>query len=78
MVDSDVTVYHLFMTFPAASNNLAPAHQEILNTDETLLTQSRETGDLIPNPDRKDALLARGGAPEAKPWAHFVAGGYAP
>jgi hypothetical protein len=38
------------------------------------LTQSRETGVLVPNPYPNDASIAKEDAAVAKPWAHFVAG----
>lgn len=38
------------------------------------LTQSRETGALVPNPYPNDASIVEEDAAVAKPWAHFVAG----
>ena len=66
-----------FMNFPIASTNLAPARQEIPSTDEASLTQSKETGALTPSPHLKNVSIAKGDSLEIKPWAHFVAGGYA-
>lgn len=52
---------------------LAGSHPQ---SDSNLISQSRETGDTVPNPQfrdngskiTKDELVA-------KPWAHFVSGG---
>ena len=66
------------MTFPTASENRAQAH--IRNTSRSIhrasLTQSRETGDVLPSSGFNEELVTRKEAPEVKPWAHFVAGGY--
>lgn len=43
----------------------------------TPLTQSRETGEVVPGSRIDDGPIAKQNRPEAKPWAHFVAGGYA-
>jgi solute carrier family 25 protein 33/36 len=61
------------MTFSTAAPSSAPAqlgNASQLNKD--IVPQSRELGDVIPN--RTPA--ARDEKPEAKPLAHFVAGGY--
>ncbi|KAF2105830.1 mitochondrial carrier domain-containing protein [Lophiotrema nucula] len=42
---------------------------------EPPLTQSRETGEVLPSPRQDGAPVATDGSPFAKSWAHFVAGG---
>ncbi len=66
-----------FMTSPPTARKFAPlpTEEDLSNANAATLTQSRETGDLIPNPHFEDASIAKRAAPEAKPWAHFVAGG---
>ncbi|MCJ1407441.1 hypothetical protein MMC19_001512 [Ptychographa xylographoides] len=39
------------------------------------LTQSRETGDVLPGESITNVSITKKAAPAAKPWAHFVAGG---
>lgn len=63
------------MTFPTISKDFGPTSQGVSGTTEASLTQSREIGDVIPNPHLHEASIAKQEAPEAKPWAHFVAGG---
>lgn len=66
------------MTFSTTSNSPAPA--QIRDTTKALrqgsLIGSRETGDVLPNNGLNGASIAKEKAPVAKPWAHFVAGGY--
>ncbi len=66
------------MTFSTASDS--PAQAQIRDSAKGLrespLTQSRETGDVVPSNGPNDTSIAKQEASVAKPWAHFVAGGY--
>lgn len=65
------------MTFPTTKENIvAQAQISDLrpNSPGLSLTQSRETGVIVPEPYPNDASIAKEDAPVAKPWAHFVAG----
>lgn len=66
------------MTFPTASENRAVA--QIRDSSRSIqgasLTQSRETGDVVPSYGISGQAVTKQEVPEAKPWAHFVAGGY--
>ena len=42
---------------------------------QTLLTQSRETGDVLPPKQADGTAVTATSAPVTKSWAHFVAGG---
>ena len=44
------------------------------STSGLSLTQSRETGVLIEDPQPNGTSIAKKDVPVAKPWAHFVAG----
>ena len=61
------------MTFSSASrgNNSLLGQGTIAQTP---LTQSRETGDVVPQQMADDANVVKA-APAQKSWAHFVAGG---
>ena len=39
-------------------------------------TQSKETGELSPETQPHGQTIAKETGPRAKPWAHFIAGGY--
>ena len=43
---------------------------------QTLLPQSRETGEVVPPKQPDGAPVVATGSPFAKSWAHFIAGGY--
>jgi len=43
----------------------------------TPFDQSREYGEVVSGSRIDDGSIAKQKRPEAKPWAHFVAGGYA-
>jgi solute carrier family 25 protein 33/36 len=61
------------MTFSTTAPSSAPAQLgNVSQLNKDIVPQSRELGDVIP--DRTPA--ARDEKPEAKPLAHFVAGGY--
>lgn len=66
------------MPFPPASEHLAQA--QIQDASKPIpgapLTQSRETGEVTPSYDFNKGPVTKQDTPEAKPWAHFVAGGY--
>lgn len=68
------------MTFPSTSGNLGQAQRPefVPSIKDARLTQSRETRDVLPKPHLEHGAITRQEAAEAKPWAHFVAGGYAP
>ncbi|KAA6408293.1 MAG: mitochondrial carrier [Lasallia pustulata] len=65
------------MPFPPASEHLAQA--QIQDASKPIpgapLTQSRETGEVTPSYDFNKGPVTKQDTPEAKPWAHFVAGG---
>ncbi|KAF2220334.1 mitochondrial carrier protein-like protein rim2 [Elsinoe ampelina] len=44
-------------------------------TSQSPLSQSRETGDVLPEVNKDGRSVASTAAPTQKPWAHFVAGG---
>lgn len=59
-----------------AKSTATPPHPESLSSaDAGILTQSRETGEEIPDLRLENGPAAERLAPEVKPWAHFVAGG---
>lgn len=62
------------MPLPPASAPGAPAQAQVFAT--TPLNQSRETGEILPGSRIDDGSIAKHEKPVAKPWAHFVAGGY--
>lgn len=65
------------MTSTSTARNFQPLQtkEELPDVQGAALTQSRETGDVIPNSSLENASVAKRAAPGAKPWAHFVAGG---
>ncbi|KAI9819221.1 MAG: hypothetical protein M1827_007377 [Pycnora praestabilis] len=65
------------MTFPSNPGTQAPPKLQgsISSIRQTPLTESRETGDVVPDSNSSGASIARREAPIAKSWAHFVAGG---
>jgi len=63
------------MPLPAVVVSRVSAQAQSLAT--TPLDQSRETGELASGSRIDDGSIAKQERPEAKPWAHFVAGGYA-
>lgn len=67
--------YLLYMPLPTVVGSRVSAQGQIPAT--TPLTQSRETGEVVPGSRIDDGPVAKQKRPEAKPWAHFVAGGYA-
>jgi hypothetical protein len=61
------------MTFPA------PTSKRFQDTsrEDNILPQARETGLVIPEgPSKNATTVTTKDEPVAKPWAHFVAGGY--
>jgi len=63
------------MPLPTAVVSRASAQAQIPAT--TPLDQPRATGEVVPGSRIDDGPIAKQKRPEAKPWAHFVAGGYA-
>ena len=65
------------MTFPTTTGSTAQAQfdEHSININQGLLSQSRETGEVFPKSEIDVVSIAKQGAPVAKPWAHFVAGG---
>lgn len=66
------------MTFPA----FTPERRPLDGSDSTseshkYLPQSRETGEVVPTGRPTNGSSVTKEALVAKPWAHFVAGGYA-
>jgi len=66
------------MTISAASDSSAQAQirDPAKRLYQSPLTQSRETGDVLPDTGSDGTPITKPDAPVAKPWAHFVAGGY--
>ena len=63
------------MPLPTVVGSRASANVQTSAT--TPLIQSRETGEVVPGSRIDVEPIAKQERPEAKPWAHFVAGGYA-
>ncbi|KAK4133457.1 mitochondrial carrier [Trichocladium antarcticum] len=60
----------------AARSSLPGGHEKSHTYEHAPLTQSRETGDVIPESRQGDPIVNRGeSVPVAKSWAHMVAGG---
>jgi hypothetical protein len=59
---------------PSAAHGRAPQHQTV-PAEHSVLIQSRETGDVIPEEIIRGQVKA---LPFAKSWVHMMAGGYAP
>ena len=66
------------MTISPALRTFVPAQIQgpTPGSIEASLTQSRETGDVIPDAQHKGAKIVQREGYVAKPWAHLVAGGY--
>ena len=62
------------MPLSSVGSQGSPASVEFPAT--TPLNRSRETAEVLPDPRSNDGLITDSGKPVAKPWAHFVAGGY--
>jgi hypothetical protein len=66
------------MVFPAFTPERRPLDgSDSASTPQKYLPQSRETGDVVPANRPNESGAVTKAAPVAKPWAHFVAGGYA-
>lgn len=57
---------------PSAAHGRAPQHQTV-PAEHSVLIQSRETGDVIPEEIIRGQVKA---LPFAKSWVHMMAGGY--
>lgn len=66
------------MTILPALGKFAPAQIQgsTPGSNEASLTQSRENGDVIPSTQLRGTTITKQEGRLAKPWAHFVAGGY--
>lgn len=65
------------MVVLSAARSLPGGHEKSHTYEHAPLTQSRETGDVIPESRQGDPIVNRGeSVPVAKSWAHMVAGGY--
>ena len=62
------------MIFPQATPKPFPG---TTRGEESLLQQPRETGLVVPVGQDGNATTVTKDGPMVKPWAHFVAGGYA-
>jgi hypothetical protein len=66
-----------FMTYPSLFPGKSPLSGSQSSTAEShFVPQSRETGEVVPEKVAQDARSVANAEPVAKPWAHFVAGGY--
>ncbi|KAI9824669.1 MAG: hypothetical protein M1819_000822 [Sarea resinae] len=65
------------MTFSTTSSTQSQTQQQEKHLDfrQSPLSQSRETGDVLPADDLDRAPIAKREFPVGKSWAHFVAGG---
>jgi len=61
------------MTFSTATPKPFPGTRK---GEENLIPQSQETGQVVPEGHDANAATVTKEKPVAKPWAHFVAGGY--
>ena len=65
------------MAVMSAARSLPGGHEKHETHERAPLTQSRETGDVLPESEQGDPIVNRDkSAPVAKSWAHMVAGGY--
>jgi hypothetical protein len=63
------------MIFPAATPK--PFQGTTTRGEENLIPQPQETGQVVPVGHNGSTATVTEDGPKVKPWAHFVAGGYA-
>ena len=72
------SIYRFFMTISHTLGKFAPAQIQgpTPGSDEVSLTQLKEIEDVIPSIQCSRTTITEREGHVAKPWAHFVAGGY--
>ena len=68
------------MTLPHAPENIGNTRisSTLADVDKPAFPQPSQNGDALANPPTRNDLAYKNPKAAAKPWAHFVAGGYVP